>query len=253
MDRLYTDRFAIDYRESQIDSSVLWESHCHAQFELIGVLEGDVSIAIEGRDYRLNEGQVAIIPPLCYHTITANERQRYRRMTVLFDREAIPYVLCPEFAGYEREPILFFSSRIEELRQICREERLDFYVPLAESLMVQILYDCLQGRRGRADGETDEFLQRTLSYIDSHLHEKISLDDLARHVSRSKSSFCHLFEGKMSVSPKQYILQKRMALANKLIGDGIPPTVAAGRVGYDNYSNFYRMYVKRCGERPTKK
>ena len=60
-----------------------------------------------------------------------------------------------------------------------------------------------------------------------------------------------LFEEKMKITPKQYILQKKLALADKLIGEGIPPTVAAGRVGYENYSNFYRMYSKYYGVRPT--
>ena len=60
----------------------------------------------------------------------------------------------------------------------------------------------------------------------------------------------HLFEERMKISPKQYILQKKLALANKLIEDGVPPTLAAVRIGYDNYSNFYRMYRKRYGNCP---
>jgi AraC-like DNA-binding protein len=48
----------------------------------------------------------------------------------------------------------------------------------------------------------------------------------------------------MGISPKQYVLQKRMALAAKLIREGVPPTKVALRVGYENYSNFYRIYQK---------
>jgi len=55
----------------------------------------------------------------------------------------------------------------------------------------------------------------------------------------------------MKVSPKQYILQKRMALAAKLIREGVPPTEVALRVGYDNYSNFYRMYQKHLHAAPS--
>ncbi|MBR2432538.1 MAG: helix-turn-helix domain-containing protein, partial [Clostridia bacterium] len=73
----------------------------------------------------------------------------------------------------------------------------------------------------------------------------ILLDDIAKYTSRSKSSFCHLFESKMNISPKQYILQKKLALASKLIDEGVPHTVAAMQVGYENYSNFYRLYRKK--------
>ena len=110
--------------------------------------------------------------------------------------------------------------------------------------MVQIFYDSLTQAQNPVKIETDEFLQKVLKYIDGHLNEKILLDDLAKHTARSKSSFCHLFEKKMNISPKQYILQKKLAVASKLIDEGVPHTVAAMQVGYENYSNFYRLYNK---------
>ena len=57
----------------------------------------------------------------------------------------------------------------------------------------------------------------------------------------------------MNISPKQYILRKKLATARKLIAEGTPPTVAAMQVGYENYSNFYRQYTKHYGTAPTKR
>ena len=42
-----------------------------------------------------------------------------------------------------------------------------------------------------------------------------------------------------------------MALAANLIRDGVSAGEAAKAVGYDNYSNFYRMYKKAFGASPT--
>ena len=39
-----TREFNIGYTESEINKPILWESHCHAQFEMIAVAEGDVSV-----------------------------------------------------------------------------------------------------------------------------------------------------------------------------------------------------------------
>ena len=121
---------------------------------------------------------------------------------------------------------------------------MSFYAPLLQSLMTETFYDALQMPQTLAQIDTDEFLQKAFEYIDLHLHEKILLDDIAKYTSRSKSSFCHLFEAKMNISPKQYILQKKLALANKLMDEGVPRTVVAMQVGYENYSNFYRLYRK---------
>lgn len=239
-----TARFSFAYLENEIRDEVLWESHCHAHFEMIAVLEGDVTLMPEGKHCRLRENRIAIIPPLCYHTVSSNRTGRYRRITAQFAPDAIPEVLRPFLCAGKREVAVFFSPQIEYLREILGKKDVAFYSPLAESLMVEILYAGAQDREQKSQDEADVFLQTVLSFIDQNLHRQISLEELARCVSRSKSSFCHLFEEKMKISPKQYILQKKLALANKLIEDGTPKVLAAMQVGYDNYSNFYRIYKK---------
>ena len=97
----------------------------------------------------------------------------------------------------------------------------------------------------------DPALHAALLYIEEHMCEKLSLDAVAAAVPCSKSLLCHRFREKMKVSPKQYVLQKRMALAAKLIREGVCPTKVALRVGYENYGNFYRMYQKQVKKAPS--
>ncbi|MBQ7921914.1 MAG: helix-turn-helix domain-containing protein [Clostridia bacterium] len=244
---LHNDRFAFEYLESYVDNTVLWEQHCHALYELITVLEGEITIAVEGRLYHLRLDQTIIIPPLCYHTVETNRKCLYRRVTVMFDRSAIPEVLRGHFPENHMEIPVFYCHSLSGLREICLSEQPAFYEPLAESLMIRAFYDSIQGEHISHSDEVDKWLEKLISYIDEHLCEKILLSDLAACIPQSKSSVCHIFQRKMNISPKQYILQKRMALANKLIRDGMSVTAAAKRVGYENYSNFYRMYRKHFG------
>ena len=246
-----TKSMEMEYIESKIDHPILWENHCHAKHEMIAVAEGDITVMLEGQTYRLKKNQIIIIPPLFYHSITANGEGSYRRITALFGMDAIPGARQDEFAKQGRT-ITIDASRIEKIKEVCQKADAAFYAPLLQSLMIEIFYDALQIPQAPTKMETDELLQKTFSYIDQHLHEKILLDDLAKHTSRSKSSFCHLFESKMNISPKQYILQKKLALASKLIGEGTSPTIAAAQIGYENYSNFYRIYLKHFGTSPAK-
>ena len=250
--RLETEGFTFEYKETRIESRVLWENHCHAQFEMLAVLEGDIRIMPEGKTYRLCSDQIAIIPPLLYHTVTANKQGDYRRLTVLFDLASLPAVLRPRFADKTADLSIVFFDRLEEFRKILLDDDPNFYAPLADSLMVEILYRDAQAKESDPKGEVDTCLGELLGYIDRHLCEKILLEDLAAHIARSKSSVCHLFTEKMNTSPKQYILQKKLALADQWIRGGMPPTLAAMRVGYDNYSNFYRLYRKHFGAAPAK-
>ena len=244
---LEPSKFDFEYKEDRVDASILWERHCHAQFEMIAVVDGDVTVHLEGQPYRLQKNQVILIPPLFYHSITANGKGSYRRITSLLFIDSIPTELREALSAQGR-CALISSAQLEKMRQICQRREGSFYAPLMHSLMIEIFYDMLQTSTEPTAEEPDDFLQRALSYIDAHLGEKILLDDLARVTNRSKSSFCHLFEEKMKISPKQYILQKKLALASKLMDEGVPRTVAAMQVGYENYSNFYRLYLKHHGK-----
>ena len=243
--RFQTEEFQIDYTESEIHASVLWESHCHARYEMIAVMDGDITVMLEGQKYRLQKNQMIVIPPLFYHAITANEEGVYRRITALFGVDAIPSVLQAHFEVQGRDALIN-ASLTEKIKDVLQKADAAFYAPLLKSLMVEIFYEVFRSSSNPSAPEVDTFLQKALQYIDEHLHEKILLCDLAKATSRSSSSFCHLFEQKMNISPKQYILQKKLALAVKLINDGTPRTVAAMQIGYENYSNFYRIYARHA-------
>jgi AraC-like DNA-binding protein/quercetin dioxygenase-like cupin family protein len=251
MESLKFGEVEIKYNETSIESSVLWEKHCHSRFELIAVLEGDVSVMLEGLTYRLTADQCIIVPPLAYHSITINAIGTYRRVTALFPLDTVPEVLRGDFTA--TAPAVFYSDCTDRLAAAVQRGAPDLFSPLAKSLMIEVFYGMLETTRGSAAPDKDDFLEKAAHYIDQHIGRKISIDDLARHTSRSPSSFSHLFEERMGISPKQYILRKKLATARKLIAEGVPPTTAAVQVGYENYSNFYRMYRKHYGTAPAKR
>lgn len=243
--------FSLTYKDEKTKGGVLWESHCHARFELIAVFEGEVSLTFEGRKTALSHGSVTVIPPLVYHTITAKENTHYRRATVLFDLSFVPHPLKEQFLAHANAGKALCFSDLSSLQRVSPLAEQDFYRPLAESLLIGLLYEYTEAASAEAGVADDSFLTKTLSFIDTHLCEKISLDEIALRTARSKSSLCHLFREKMGVTVKQYVIEKRMALATKMMREGELPTAVAAAVGYDNYSNFYRIYQKHFGEPPS--
>jgi AraC-like DNA-binding protein len=248
---LKTAQFEIRYKESRVETDLLWESHCHTQYEAISVLEGDILIMQEGITYRLPARQTAIIPPLSYHTVTANKRSLYRRVTTLFDRDAIPPPIRDRFTPDASRAPVILSDHGKRLMRALTASDPQFYAPLSDSILVDLLYRYAEDEHIGTVSEADATLQRILSYIDAHPTEQIRIADIAAHTALSASSVSHLFQKHMQISPKQYILEKRLALAKSLIQGGMPPTLAAIHIGYDNYSNFYRLYKKHFGVSPA--
>ena len=247
------NRYELSYLKDPVENQILWEHHCHALYEMIAVLEGDVSVVLEGQSYRLHPNQCMIIPPLCYHSVVVNQAGAYRRITVFFDRSAIPSVLQEKFARRETSHTMHVLPFPEEFSKIFQTEPSPYYTPLIESLMVRLFYRHAEAADAEnGDGGANRLMSQITSYIDRHLCDDLTLDTLVRHTALSKSSICHIFKEKMGVPPGQYILQKRMAYAEKLLREGHPATVVATELGYKNYATFYRAYHKHCGVNPQK-
>ena len=244
--------FQIEYKEDLVSESLLWESHCHARFEVIAVIEGDITVAIEGRACRIGAGECALLPPLVYHTLASNRQGRYHRVTLSFDSSAIPAPLLPYFSEEKRKIFVLPFPAVKTLQEAYRAPDPAFFSPLAESVMTALLYEVHRRRDDAADVQIDAELQKMLSYIDQHLCESVSLRDIAAATALSESSVCHIFKEKMRISPIQYVKSKRLALASKCIADGMPPTAAASYVGYEDYSSFYRAYKSYFGNNPSK-
>ena len=249
---LRTDIFECRYNEDHTDGSLLWESHCHGEYEIIYILESGIDLVYEGRSYRCEKGQLIMIPPLTYHSVNVDKNTEYKRIGIFFSQDIYAKAIeekltlnantCPVFSS----PTLL--RIMNDLQKGLISEDINDYIPLIESLIVQTIYECSdrgeQNLMQSTQGEKNELLDRAIKYIDDHICEKILLDDLATSLFISKSTLCHLFTDQMQISPKQYVLKKKMTYASMLIDEGISVTNAARTVGYENYSNFYRIYKK---------
>lgn len=247
---LNTELFELRYIESGANSSALFERHCHFRFEMIAVMSGRIEIIIEGRAFECRAGDLAVIPPLTYHSVVASGNAEYKRVTALFDGGILPEnVLAGLSESVKLSPIRSHSAFqyiFSELQRAISSGDSKSYSQLADSAAIQLIYTCADdiGAVKSDIAHGDGILERAIRYIDGHIEKKLTLSDIADALFVSHSSLCHVFSERMQISPKQYIIQKKMAYATMLIEGGMPMTEAARAVGYDNYSNFYRMYKK---------
>lgn len=85
-------------------------------------------------------------------------------------------------------------------------------------------------------------------YIDDHITERITLNDLAALISRSVSFVMHHFAAEFGKTPKQYMLERKMGKARQLLEEGLQVQEVAERLGfYDafHFSKKFRLYWGR--------
>ncbi|MEZ9231336.1 helix-turn-helix domain-containing protein [Vibrio amylolyticus] len=80
----------------------------------------------------------------------------------------------------------------------------------------------------------------------------LTVSDLAHLSGRSLSSFNRDFKSLYAVTPQKWLREKRLVHANALLEEGaISVTDAAFEVGYENVSNFIRVFKMKYGKTPS--
>lgn len=247
-------RFECALREGTHNEGRIFENHCHPEYELIAVLEGSVSVVIEGSKLVLRACEAAIIPPFCYHSIYTDGGSNYKRITALFGAELIPPEICADFLKKSEGTLAVshptLAPILDAMRSTMMESELSKYETYLALCLVQVLYVHTYRESRSYEMNADPRVRSVTEYIDSHLCERITLDELAEHLFVSKSTLCHIFREEMKISVKQYILQKKLAYAARIISEGASASYAASAIGYENYANFYKVYRKTFGVSP---
>ena len=94
-------------------------------------------------------------------------------------------------------------------------------------------------------------MPRVMRYINSDIQGDLRLDTISGQFFVNKCYLCRAFKQYSGISIHTYINRKRVLYAKQLIESGEAASRAAERVGFGDYSSFYRAYMKYLGVPPT--
>jgi AraC-like DNA-binding protein len=89
-----------------------------------------------------------------------------------------------------------------------------------------------------------------IEYIDEHLDERLSLNELATRAGLSVWRFCAVFRQHAGLSPRRYIWRQRVQKAQSLLAGGASPAAAALMTGFYDQSHLCRHFRSTCGMTP---
>lgn len=94
-------------------------------------------------------------------------------------------------------------------------------------------------------------IENAMNYIDTHLDEQITLEQLSEVAAMSASYFSQLFKALNGFSAWEYIVDKRIEQAQTfLLSTEEPVLDIALRCGFNNTTNFNRAFKKITGMSP---
>ncbi len=124
---------------------------------------------------------------------------------------------------------------------------------LVESRMREVVFAVLRGEAGasvRRSLSASNGISRAIAYLDSNLHDSISVADLAKRAGMSRAVFHRRFKETTNHSPIQFIKSLRLNRAALELSNGATVTEAALAVGYASVPQFSREFSRLFGAPP---
>lgn len=105
----------------------------------------------------------------------------------------------------------------------------------------------------RACGLPKWRLRRATEYIDAHLTESVRLSDIAQIAGLSRMHFAAQFRRSMGVSPHEYVLRRRLEVAQGLLlhSDSNSLDIALS-CGFNSQAHFISVFSRYMGDTPCR-
>lgn len=244
--------------------------HYHDFHKILILLSGDVTYCIEGRTYDLRPNDIVLVNSGEVHKPIIRSDASYERIIIYVSPDYLneyrdaknDLSLCLRQAMAEQSHVLrLHSSMNGKLGSTIRElDRSLYDEDYANELYHRILFLEFMIQLNRAalhnhvefigDSASNDKILAVLDYLNEHLTEDISIDELSSRFFLSRYYLMHTFKEQTGYTIGSYLSTKRLFLARDLIARGTPITDVCYACGFHNYSTFSRAYKKSFGESP---
>lgn len=232
--------------------------HTHEVCELLLFKGGSATYIVEGRSYPLQKNSLVITRPATVHAIRIDSDEPYERYNLLFDledlmesvREGIPKSLDVLHLDSSHVIVNLFQKMDHYFQQLPEPEFNRVLSLLIEEVFFNIRLAAEQHTEQSAVS-SNPLIQQAIAYIEENITTLTGIEDICSALFITKSHLHHLFSRHMRITPKQYILSKRLSLAQQAIRSGSKPTEVYLQYGFNNYATFFRDYKRYFGCRPS--
>ena len=239
-------------------SEGMYQLHTHDVCELLLLKSGKASYTVEGRNYPLKKNSLVITRPSCIHTIRIESDEPYDRYNLLFDPQrllpdlynAIPQNLDVLHLDSNHAIVGLFQKMDLYFKQFQGKEQERLLTLLAEEIFFNIRLEASHAPEQNAVS-SNPLIQQAIAYIEAHITTLTDIEEICSALFITKSHLHHLFVRHMQITPKKYIISKRLALAQRALRSGAKPTEIYLKFGFNNYATFYRDYKRYYGCSPS--
>lgn len=243
--------------------------HMHEFYEIYLLLEGELNFYIDKSCYHLLPGSLIILNDLEVHKAVSITGMPHRRIYIHIPQEffhrygtsitpSLDYCFINRVRG-ERNLLLLDKEEFLKYEglyfQMKKARYSDSYGSelLMETYLVQLLLlvnNLFMQRTSSLPNLYSEDVRRIVKYVEEHIRESLSLDQIADDLSISKYYMCHQFKQQTGTTIFQHLLLHRISLAKSLLQQGKNASETSELAGFGNYTNFITSFREITGYSP---
>lgn len=248
-----------------------YDSHWHRAMEIICPVENFYDVETDNESYRVNPGEILLIPPGEIHKLNAPEFGK--RFIYLMNISLISKL--KGFAGIQSilsHPLLItketYPKIYDDVYQLLLQIRNEYfnsaeYAELTIQALLLNMFVKIGDNHNNAEElfpnvrlyKQKEYVQKfnmALEYIDKHYMEDVTLEEVADQIGFSKYHFSRLFKQYTDYTFCDYLTYRRIKVAEEyLASPDYSITEVAMQSGFSSISTFNRLFKQQKGCTPS--
>lgn len=250
-----------------------YKYHYHDFDKILFFINGRVNYVIEGKTYELKPYDIVFVNRQEIHKPEVDFSVPYERYVLYISPEFLEREgagmcnlrACFENARREKSNVIRIAAikntnLLKQLRELeeALQEKEEYGAELYGKLlflqfMVELNRACMEEEMASYSrlAVYNEKIVAILEYINQHLGEELSIENIASAFFLSKYHMMRQFKEETGYTMHQYITEKRVLAARDMIMNGVPSTKASLECGFSDYSTFLRAFQKRMKKNPS--
>lgn len=254
-----------------LDRQVEVELHHHDFYEIYFFLSGQVRYCINGETYQLTPGDLLLMAPDELHQPLVQPGQEYERYVLWISRPYLARLSAPDAdlsacfradSPSRRRVLRSDPGATAHMRRVFQQLLADGEAedgPLLQleraglltHLLALVNRLCLTASPVSPDNCLTPTMAELIAYIDSHITEPLTLEELAARFYVSKYHLLREFQKSFGLTIHRYVQKRRLMQAKLLLAQGQKPSALYTQCGFRDYATFYRAFTGEYGLSPS--
>ncbi|MCD9020761.1 AraC family transcriptional regulator [Cohnella silvisoli] len=236
--------------------------HYHKEVEFLLVIRGELTVFSSEEQVVLREGDIALFGTNEPHISLQTDSQllyfvfqidlhKYWDQSTLNSMKHFSEVIRPlstlNYIYRDNPDVRDQTSRlIREIYQEMNDQEIGYELAVSsriKNMLLLLLRHDTERKLHYSDNNWLDRMQPALDYMDKHLNEKLSVDELSKKMNMSYTYFIKMFKKAVGMPFTDFVTYKRIKRAEqKLLTQDISVSEVAESVGFTNLGHFYDMF-----------